>query len=324
MPLGIKATVDFAFKKIFGSPRNSLALIGLLNAILSFERPIVKVRILNPFSYKEFAKRKLIVLDVRCRDSDGRWLNVEMQITVQAGLLERLAYYACSMYVDQIEAGQNYALANPAISICLLNQRLFPDTQQAHHRFRMIDLESGRELSNAIEVHTVELTKYNLDEATISRASKLEQWVFLLLNAHRFDSKRLKQLLPHREFHQAIHTLEIIAGKTKDRKMYDQRERELRDYEWTLASVREEAHRLGLEEGRHQGIEQGRELGIEQGREQGLRKGRHEGALIGKIQLLQELLGDSPLDDEASRGMSSAELAALLAALQERMRSRDA
>ncbi|MCA9165029.1 MAG: hypothetical protein KDA62_18680, partial [Planctomycetales bacterium] len=111
---------------------------------------------------------------------------------------------------------------------------------------------------------------------------------------------------------------------TKDRKMYDQRERELRDYEWTLASVREEAHRLGLEEGRHQGIEQGRELGIEQGREQGLRKGRHEGALIGKIQLLQELLGDSPLDDEASRGMSSAELAALLAALQERMRSRDA
>ncbi|MCA9205003.1 MAG: hypothetical protein KDA59_18255, partial [Planctomycetales bacterium] len=78
----------------------------------------------------------------------------------------------------------------------------------------------------------------------------------------------------------------------------------------------EEAQRLGLGEGRHQGIEQGRE--------QGLIKGRHGGEMIGKIQLLQELLGDSPLDDDASRGMSSAELAALLAALQERMRSRDA
>jgi len=34
IPLGIKAFVDFAFKKIFGSPENSAALIGLLNAIL--------------------------------------------------------------------------------------------------------------------------------------------------------------------------------------------------------------------------------------------------------------------------------------------------
>ena len=29
MPLGIYAFVDFAFKKIFGSPENSVALIGL-------------------------------------------------------------------------------------------------------------------------------------------------------------------------------------------------------------------------------------------------------------------------------------------------------
>ncbi len=29
MALGIKPTVDFAFKKIFGSPENSQSLIGL-------------------------------------------------------------------------------------------------------------------------------------------------------------------------------------------------------------------------------------------------------------------------------------------------------
>ncbi|MEZ6111266.1 MAG: hypothetical protein R3C99_09660 [Pirellulaceae bacterium] len=61
--------------------------------------------------------------------------------------------------------------------------------------------------------------------------------------------------------------------------MYDQRERELRDYEWTLASVREEAHRLGREQGRHM---------------RRLAKSSYP-----------ELLGDSPMDDEASRGMSS-------------------
>ena len=64
MPLGIRPTVDFAFKKIFGSPQNSAALIGLLNAILDLEHPVDSVEVLNPFSYQEFSQSKLIVLDV--------------------------------------------------------------------------------------------------------------------------------------------------------------------------------------------------------------------------------------------------------------------
>ena len=50
IPLGIKAFVDFAFKMIFGSPENSVALIGLLNAILECEYRITDVTMLNPFS----------------------------------------------------------------------------------------------------------------------------------------------------------------------------------------------------------------------------------------------------------------------------------
>jgi len=78
MPLGINPTVDFAFKKIFGSPENAPVLIRLLNAILDFPCPIAHVEILNPFSYQDFAEEKLVVLDIRARDSAGRWLNVEI------------------------------------------------------------------------------------------------------------------------------------------------------------------------------------------------------------------------------------------------------
>ena len=145
MLLGIKPTVDFAFKKVFGSPENSVALIGLLNAILNLPRPIVSVRILNPFSYQEFAQAKLVVLDIRCRDSQGRSLNVEMQVSVYGGLIERLVYYACIMYVEQLPKGGNYATVAPSLTICLLNHVLFPDSGQAHHRFRMLDRESGRQ-----------------------------------------------------------------------------------------------------------------------------------------------------------------------------------
>ena len=139
MSLGIKPIVDFAFKKIFGSPENADALIGLLNAILQLADPIREVEILNPFSYQDFADDKQIVLDVRACDTRGRWLNIEMQISLHKGLLQRLTYYACSLYVDQLETSDNYARLRPALSICLLANVLFPETRQAHHRFQMLD-----------------------------------------------------------------------------------------------------------------------------------------------------------------------------------------
>jgi len=294
MPLGIKPTVDFAFKKVFGSPENTAPLIGLLNAILNFPCPIVAVEILNPFSYQEFAESKLIVLDVRCRDSKGRWLNVEMQVSVYAGLIERLIHYACSMYVDQLSKGGNYALADPSLSICLLNHVLFRGTRQAHHRFQMMDRESGRELENAIEVHTVELTKYNLQESTIYQASKLEQWAFLLLRAQNYSADDLRRLLPGIEFETAINTIEIISEKTEDKHMYDQREKAQRDYEWALSGAREE----------------------------GLEKGLEKGKLAGKVQMLEELLEVSPTPDSDLYSLEIDALTIRLADLQQRLRDR--
>lgn len=98
-----------------------------------------------------------------------------------------------------------------------MNRVLFAGNEQAHHRFHMLDRESGREIRNAIEVHTVELTKYSLQEQTIAKASKLHQWAFLLLYAQNYDSETLRQLLPGIEFETAISTIEIISAKTEDK-----------------------------------------------------------------------------------------------------------
>ena len=140
MALGIKPTVDFAFKKIFGSSENVRTLIGLLNAILELPAPIVDVEILNPFSYKEFSGDKQIILDVRARDSTGRMLNIEMQVANTGDLKQRMTYYACKLYADQLKLGEKYFILQPAISICLLNENLFKETDVPHHRFRFCDL----------------------------------------------------------------------------------------------------------------------------------------------------------------------------------------
>ena len=57
--------------------------------------------------------------------------------------------------VDQMDPGQSYADLRSAISICLLNKRLFRDDTIPHHRFRLADPEHGVEVFDSIEVHTV-------------------------------------------------------------------------------------------------------------------------------------------------------------------------
>ncbi len=321
MRIGIKPTVDFAFKKIFGSPENGAALMGLLNAILELPKPIREVEILNPFSYQDFGDDKLTILDIRARDSTGRNLNIEMQVSVVRSLLPRLVYYACSLYADQLRAGDGYNKLRPAISICLLNRELYADSTEPHHRFRLCDLEHRRELSESIEVHTVELPKYDLAVETISQRSRIEQWAFFFLHAADYNRETLSALLPGIEFAQAITAIDTISRKTEDKIMYDDREKAQRDYQWRMESV-EEALAEGEERLREE-EERLREEGREKGREEGREEGEQRGEWIGKIKLLQELLHETPPSKDQLSQMTNEALVGLVETLQQRLRDRN-
>ena len=54
MKIGIRAWIDFAFRKIFGKHGNEICLISLLNAVLRLPYPIVSVEYLNPFGMRDF------------------------------------------------------------------------------------------------------------------------------------------------------------------------------------------------------------------------------------------------------------------------------
>jgi len=77
--IGIDPTVDFAFKRLLGSPEHSRITVHFLNAVLGGSPRIADVTILNPFLERDFEQDKLSVLDVLATDEHGRRLNVEMQ-----------------------------------------------------------------------------------------------------------------------------------------------------------------------------------------------------------------------------------------------------
>lgn len=138
MALGIDPRVDFACKLMLGSPEHPRVTIHFLNSMLRLDVPIVSVEILNPLMGKDRSEDKVIVLDVLARDSLGRMLNIEMQTRLPLSFASRLLYYNSKNYLRQLREGDGYGELRPAISICLVDRRMFDQPTESarwHHSF---------------------------------------------------------------------------------------------------------------------------------------------------------------------------------------------
>lgn len=91
----IEPTVEYAFKRVFGSANNEPLLAELTNAVVSFPagRRARDMALHTPFSVKEYAEAKATVLDIRATDALGRQFHVEMQRVVPWGFDKRVLYY---------------------------------------------------------------------------------------------------------------------------------------------------------------------------------------------------------------------------------------
>lgn len=289
MPIGIRPMNDFAFKKIFGMPANKLALISLLNSILRLPNPITDVTIENPYNQQDFSDDKASILDIKAVDQLGSIYDVEMQLSIFSGLIKRIVFYGCEMYAGQLCVGDDYTQLSPVFTICLLNGALWKNSHKVHHAFRFCDAQSGRILSDTLEIHTLELGWYNLREDELATASPLDCWLYWLLHAHEYEADELLKLFPQAAMQLATRTLARIGEITEDKAMYDAREKAIRDRQWELNASRLE--------------------------------GKIEGE-IRLIRTLEEILGMPMSTDAALSEKSFDELQAHSAELQGRIRNR--
>ena len=290
MAIGIDPTVDFAFKKLLGSPEHPAITLHFLNAVLGGDPEIREVEILNPILDRDFDEDRLSILDISARDAHGKLFNIEMQTTLPSELPERLAYYVCSLFVGQLGRGDSYQELRPAIGICVLDGILLPDTAAIHSDFRLRSVESV--LTDHLQIHLLELPKYDPPSDNEKITDPIEAWVYFLRQAPYLTADQVADRLGSPTFVEAAGVLEMIARTPKERDLYEAR----------LKLQRDEEARL-----RH-------------AREQGLQQGH----LAGRLQTLEEIVGDpvTPIDD--LRSLTAAELSLRIAEVQRRLRDRDA
>lgn len=284
MATGIDPKVDYVFKRLSGDEDNALLLVDQLNTVIGFPagRLVRGVTLLNPFVAKDYAEGKVSVLDVRARNDPGRQFLVEMQLFLHPAFAKRLLYYWASSHGGQLLRGERHELLQPTYTICWLNETLLPDDAY-HHCFRVYDQQHGVSLTGDLEIHLLELSKFNVPVHEVK--TPLERWCYFYKHGASLDPGSLPATLDVPVIRQAVEVLMKISQDELEQHRAAERWRAERD----AASLAAEA-KLGREALENLRLAQENLRLAQEVRQKAFDEGIEKGQLLGRIRLLQQLL----------------------------------
>ncbi len=278
MTSSINPRVDLAFKKIFGVEENKDLLISLINSIVSEEDQVIEVTLLNPYNLASFKTDKLSILDVKAKGTDGKRFNIEIQITDEADYDKRALYYWAKLYSEQLAAGDDYAKLSKAIGIHILNFTSISDAPKYHNVFHITEKESGFSYFKDLELHTIELKKFdgladaNLADMVEMVKTALDMWVAFLMRHDLLDKDHLPNTLSSPELQKALNVLDVMSFSSEERYAYEDRLKWLRIETNTLNKRFNDGKAEGLVEGKAEGLVEGEARGIEKGLREAAKK----------------------------------------------------
>jgi predicted transposase/invertase (TIGR01784 family) len=170
---------DIVFKRIFGEHAHILR--SFLNALLplSDDEKIVSLEYLPAEQAPQIPPLKNSIVDVRCKDKQGRQFIVEMQMNWTSAFLQRVLFNASKAYVRQLEKGEQYVLLQPVMGLALLDDVFDHDTEEFYHHYRMVNIEQPARVIEGLQLVFIELPKFT--PTTMKDSNPLKQaWLRFL------------------------------------------------------------------------------------------------------------------------------------------------
>lgn len=252
----INPRVDFAFKKLFGSEENKDLLISLINSIISKEEQVVEVVLKNPYNLADYRAGKMSILDIKAKSEQGRWFNVEMQISEDYNFDKRAIYYWAKLVTEQLSEGMMFKELKKTISINILDFNFIPDIDEMHNCYKIINTATGKDdkLHDIFELHYIELRKFKKSYQEIN--SVLDRWSSFLTKADKLTKDNIpEQLKIDKNIVKAISAVDRMFDE-EERQVYEIRMQSLADTESKIASAEEKGHEEGMEKGIEKGKRQ--------------------------------------------------------------------
>ena len=269
---------DLTFKRVFGEHPD--LVMSLLNALLplTVDQEITDIEYLPSEMVPENPLRKNSIVDVRCKDQQGRQFIVEMQMIWSPEFKQRVLFNASKAYVRQMSVGEQYELLQPVYSLNLVNEIFEPELEGYYHHYQMIHVENSDKVIDGLQLIFVELPKFTPHSYAEKKMQVL--WLRYLTEINDNTREVPEELMANPEVKKAVDALEVSAFT----------DAQLAGYEkfWDIISVEKtlynSAERRGMEKGMAEGMEKGMAEGMEKGIEKGMAEERHLIALNMKKQ----------------------------------------
>lgn len=217
---------DVVFKIFFADERNIEFLTDFLKSALTIPtEEYDEVLIVDPHLIREHPTDKLGIIDVKLKTVSGKTIHVEIQVAPLPQMRERIAYYDAKMITEQIGKNERYKDIKQVISIVITEDEFIQNSPNYHHRFTMYDSINRIELTDIVEVHTLELCKIQ----AAADDSRLCYWMEFIKAEGEIELEAVAQRDPL--IKKAVARLMELSADEKTRFLYEAREKERMDME---------------------------------------------------------------------------------------------
>ena len=228
-------TVDFCFKELMQNDNIRKNIIAALLNVPS----------------SEVDNTELMPTILR-KESKDEQIDFEMQVEAFDCWANRSVYYLSKMYAGEIKEGEGYDCLKKCIHVSILAYDHFQDDKECYRRIVFCDAKTGKEYTDLMEMHILELSKLPPEE---KNETSLLQWMRFLGGKTRKDFEEMAK--KNSELEEAYDVLDKLSADEKKRLEYETRQRAIRDYN------------IGMLTAERRGIEAGRKIGRQEGREEG-------------------------------------------------------
>ena len=262
---------DLTFKRVFGNHPH--LLVSFLNALLPLDpgREVVEIEYLPVELVPEIPEVRNSIVDVRCRDREGRHFIVEMQMLWTDSFFRRVLFNASKAYVRQLKTGQHYHYLQPVYSLNLINAVFRLEAPEWYHHYRIVNRADTEERIEGLEFVFVELPKFA--PQTFPERKLMALWLRFLTEVGEGEGEPAGELMDQTEVREALELVRESAFTEEELAAYDHYWDGVR-VERTLLS---DAAVAGEVTGLAKGLAKGREEGGEQARREIARVMRAEG-----------------------------------------------
>jgi predicted transposase/invertase (TIGR01784 family) len=136
---------------------------------------------------------------------------------------ERIVFYDAKLITEQIGSGDSYDKVKKVVSIIITEEKLIPKSERYHHRFTMYDPVAGVELTDIIEIHTLELDKL----PPVSDGSDLYDWASFIAASSEEELTVVAERNP--QVGKAVMKFKELSADERTRDLYERREKARRD-----------------------------------------------------------------------------------------------